>query len=269
MSERSHVTAIVESIIGRQLICWSAYQPSVDALPARALDPAASQVRSRHAGSANDCGRPRVHCFVGTVPGRRCRRKQIACHGRRTALQKTPDAISIPMIPAAMTQLEQESSIEFAAASVLDRVALAAFVRRHRPLPLSRLDVSGHHGGHDGGQCPVGCRALHTRSSTFTERRGHCSPRLSEPDVRLSSKSAGVGRMSDACWRRTRADAASSSCSATPRRWISDRSTTALVCSSMRSADHLADVTLLARLEECTRPRLESQSRDVDDQSRY
>ena len=38
-------------------------------------------------------------------------------------------------------------------------------------------------------------------------------------------QAAGVGRMSDACWRRTRADAASSSCSATPRRWISDRRT--------------------------------------------
>ena len=54
--------------------------------------------------------------------------------------KETPDAISIPMIPAAMTQSEHaESSIEFAAASVLDRVALAAFVRRHRPLRLFEI----------------------------------------------------------------------------------------------------------------------------------
>ena len=44
------------------------------------------------------------------------------------------------MIPAAMTQLEHtESNIEFAAASVLDRVVLAAFVRRHRPRRLFEI----------------------------------------------------------------------------------------------------------------------------------
>jgi len=50
------------------------------------------------------------------------------------------DAISIPMIAAAMTQSEQAAaSIEFAAASVLDRVALAAFVRRYSPLRLFEI----------------------------------------------------------------------------------------------------------------------------------
>jgi hypothetical protein len=50
------------------------------------------------------------------------------------------DAIFIPMIPGAMTQSEHaESSIEFAAASVLDRVALAALVRRHRPPRLFEI----------------------------------------------------------------------------------------------------------------------------------
>ncbi len=47
---------------------------------------------------------------------------------------ETAGAISIPIIPLALAQAEQtESSVEFAAASVLDRVALAALVHRHRP----------------------------------------------------------------------------------------------------------------------------------------
>jgi len=47
---------------------------------------------------------------------------------------ETPGAISIPVVPLALTQLEQkEASVEFAAATVLDRVALAALVRRQRP----------------------------------------------------------------------------------------------------------------------------------------
>jgi len=47
---------------------------------------------------------------------------------------ETAGAISIPVVPLALTQLQQqESSLEFAAATVLDRVALAALVRRQRP----------------------------------------------------------------------------------------------------------------------------------------
>ena len=70
---------------------------------------------------------------------------------------QTPDAISIPMTQTAMAQFEQtESSIEFAAASVLDRVALAAFVRRHRPRRLFEIGTFRGVTAVTGGQCSVG-----------------------------------------------------------------------------------------------------------------
>lgn len=48
------------------------------------------------------------------------------------------DALVLPTIPSALRH-DGEASINFAAASVMDRVALAALVRRHRPMRLFEI----------------------------------------------------------------------------------------------------------------------------------
>lgn len=105
---------------------------------------------------------------------------------------ETAGAISIPVVPAALTQLERnESSVEFAAATVLDRVALAALVRRERPRRIFEIGTFR------------GVTALTMAANAPSEATVYTldlPPELTSADVaaRYDKTTSGFHRMADA-----------------------------------------------------------------------
>jgi hypothetical protein len=174
------------------------------------------------------------------------RRKQIAWSRPQNRSSKVARRNFYTDDPAAMTQVGAESSTEFArlACSIAWRSPHSC---QATSMPLSRLTFRGMTAVTMAVNAPLDA-VRYTLDLPPSLSAEDIAARDYQNQTSGFHQAAGIGRMSDACWRRTRADAASSSCSATPRRWISDRRTTALVCSSMRSADHRHASARRARL---------------------